>query len=206
MSRERHSTSSHLNVRPPVCCVTVRACVYSKLEHQDLCRITRETVWCMSMCAPWSVRSAHCGPWIGSEIRIARASKRRTHNYSKKRKKYTAKMRHKHGHNHKLHVLPIPHAERESAELDSGNGRGNLTPPLTPLSQHCGFDSPDLLGRVGLESVRSYRHCHLSCRRRPVSPFGPSRACRVNTHCGARLPVRLCAVRVCPCVRGCICV
>ena len=75
---------------------------------------------CMSMCAPWSERSEHCGPWIGSEIRIARASKRRTHNYSKKRKKYTAKMRHKHGHNHKLHVLPIPHAERESAELDSG--------------------------------------------------------------------------------------
>ena len=45
-----------------------------------------------------------------------------------------AKMRHKHG--HKLHVLPIPHAERESAELDSGNGRGNLTPPLLRLSHN----------------------------------------------------------------------
>ena len=108
----------------------------------------------------------------------------------------TAKMRHKHG--HKLHVLPIPHAERESAELDSGNGRENLTPPLTPLSQHCGFDSPDLLGRVGLESVRSYRHCHLSCRRRPVSPFGPSRACEHTLRCAS---LCRCVSARCACVR-----
>ena len=136
---------------------------------------------------------------IGNSDRAC-ASKRRTHNYSKKRKKYTAKMRHKHGHNHKLHVLPIPHAERESAELDSGNGRGNLTPPLTPLSQHCGFDSPDLLGRVGLESVRSYRHCHLSCRRRPVSPFGPSRACEHTLRCAS---LCRCVSARCACVRVC---
>ena len=73
----------------------------------------------MSVC---TVVRAVCGPDRGSDRKFgSRVRQKEEHTIivlKKNETKYTAKMRHT-ACEHKLHVLPIPHAERASAQLDS---------------------------------------------------------------------------------------